>query len=76
MLACWMQGIVGTTPWNAMVFFTMWLQLMGFSDLTASTLMAIFACGCALGSFAGGIIGASRNLALLVRFNAVIPIYD
>ena len=40
-----------------MVFFTMWLQLLGFSDLTASTLMAIFAAGCALGTFAGGVIG-------------------
>lgn len=52
-----LQGIVGSTPWNAMVFFTMWLQLMGFSDLMASLLMAVFACGCALGAFAGGLIG-------------------
>lgn len=51
------QGIVGSTPWNAMVFFTMWLQLMGFSDFAASSLMAIFACGCAFGAFLGGIIG-------------------
>lgn len=52
-----LQGIVGSTPWNAMVFFTMWLQLMGFSDFTASSLMAIFACGCAMGAYLGGVIG-------------------
>ena len=55
------QGIVGTTPWNAMVFFTLWLQLLGFSDLVSSTLMATFACGCALGAFAGGFIGAPSH---------------
>ena len=33
------------------------LQLLGFSDLTASSLMALFAFGCALGAFAGGWIG-------------------
>lgn len=50
---------MGTTPWNAMVFFTLWLQLLGFSDFVSSTLMAVFACGCAIGAFAGGLIGAS-----------------
>ena len=47
-----------------MVFFTMWLQLMGFSDFTASSLMATFACGCALGSFAGGLIGTPQTQAV------------
>lgn len=40
-----------------MVFFTLWLQLLGFSDLVASTLMAIFALGCALGGLLGGYLG-------------------
>ena len=55
------QGIVGTTPWNAMVFFTLWLQLLGFSDFVSSTLMAVFACGCAMGAFAGGSVGERRS---------------
>lgn len=53
------QGIVGSTPWNAMVFFTLWLQLLGFSDYSASVLMALFAGGCAIGSAVGGYLGQS-----------------
>lgn len=52
------QGIVGSTPWNAMVFFTLWLQLLGFSDFGAALLMAVFAGGCAIGSLIGGNLGA------------------
>lgn len=36
------QGILGTTPWLALVFSTLYLQLLGFSDLQASVLVAIF----------------------------------
>ena len=53
-----MQGIVGSMPWNAMVFITLWLQLLGFSDFAASLLMALFALGSALGGLLGGAIGA------------------
>ena len=52
------QGIVGSMPWNAMVFITLWLQLLGFSDFAASLLMALFALGSALGGLLGGAIGA------------------
>ncbi len=52
------QGIVGSTPWNAMVFFTLWLQLTGFSNFAAAALMAVFAGGCALGGLLGGYLGA------------------
>ena len=52
-----LQGIVGSTPWNAMVFFTLWLQLLGFTDYSASVLMALFAGGCAIGSALGGYLG-------------------
>jgi MFS family permease len=51
------QGIVGCFPWQAMVFFTLWLQLQGFSDFAASSLMAVFAAGAALGGWLGGVIG-------------------
>ena len=43
------QGIVGSTPWNAMVFFTLYLQLLGMSDFAASLLMAVFLGGTAVG---------------------------
>ncbi len=48
---------MGTFPWQALVFFTMWLQLLGFSDLAAASLMAIFTLGCAVGSLLGGRLG-------------------
>ena len=43
------------------------LQLLGFSDLVASTLMAAFALGCALGAFAGGRIGGPGSFSLKRR---------
>ena len=52
-----MQGIVGSLPWQAMLFFTLWLQILGFSSFTASVLIAIFTLGCAIGGFAGGFFG-------------------
>lgn len=44
-----------------MVFFTLWLQLLGFTDYSASVLMALFAGGCAIGSALGGYLGAPTN---------------
>ncbi|KAL6771840.1 hypothetical protein ACKKBG_A28005 [Auxenochlorella protothecoides x Auxenochlorella symbiontica] len=52
-----LQGVVGSIPWQAMVMFTVWFQLLGFSDLQASSCMAIFGLGCAVGSLIGGHIG-------------------
>ncbi len=37
-----MQGIVGSTPWNALVFLTFYFQLIGMSDFQASILLAVF----------------------------------
>lgn len=54
---CVLQGIVGTMPWVAMGFSTLYLQLLGFSDLNSAILVAIFSFGCSLGSFGGGYIG-------------------
>ena len=31
---------MGNIPWNALVFFTLYLQLLGMSDFDASLLMA------------------------------------
>ncbi|KAH9302991.1 hypothetical protein KI387_014574 [Taxus chinensis] len=49
-----LQGIVGSLPWTAMVFFTMWFELIGFGNKSAAILMSIFAGGCAFGSLLGG----------------------
>ncbi len=47
-------------PWVAMGFSTLYLQLLGFSDLNAAILVAIFSFGCSLGSFGGGYIGEAN----------------
>ncbi|KAF3953633.1 hypothetical protein CMV_020939 [Castanea mollissima] len=51
-----LQGIVGSLPWTAMVFFTMWFELVGFDHNGTATLLSLFAIGCALGSLLGGLI--------------------
>ncbi|KAL4445751.1 hypothetical protein ABPG77_008950 [Micractinium sp. CCAP 211/92] len=51
------QGILGTTPWLALVFATLYLQLLGFSDLQASVLVAIFLASNAVGGLLGGLLG-------------------
>ncbi len=45
-----MQGIVGSTPWNALVFNTLYLQLLGMSDFQASLISALFLAGTAVGA--------------------------
>lgn len=44
------QGIVGSTPWNALVFNTLYLQLLGMSDFQASLIAALFLGGTAVGA--------------------------
>lgn len=56
-----LQGVVGSMPWQAMVMFTLWLQLVGFSDLQSSVLMAIFTAGTAVGGLLGGWLGDMAN---------------
>jgi len=51
-----LQGVIGSLPWNAMVFFTLWFQLVGFSDFEASSLLAVFNVGIAFGGIVGGIV--------------------
>ncbi|EPS71312.1 hypothetical protein M569_03447, partial [Genlisea aurea] len=51
-----LQGLVGSIPWTAFVFVTLWLELIGFDHNRAATLVSLFAAGCALGSFLGGVI--------------------
>ncbi|KAG9440911.1 hypothetical protein H6P81_021076 [Aristolochia fimbriata] len=51
-----LQGVVGSLPWTAMVFFTMWFELIGFDHNSSAILLSLFAIGCALGSLLGGLI--------------------
>ncbi|KAL8473264.1 hypothetical protein ACS0TY_030193 [Phlomoides rotata] len=51
-----LQGLVGSVPWTAIVFITLWFELIGFDHNKAATLVGLFAAGCALGSFLGGVI--------------------
>ncbi|KAK2986845.1 hypothetical protein RJ640_011070 [Escallonia rubra] len=51
-----MKGLVGSLPWTAMVFFTLWFQLIGFDHNSAAALLSLFAGGCALGTLLGGVV--------------------
>ncbi|CAA7022182.1 unnamed protein product [Microthlaspi erraticum] len=51
-----LQGIVGLVAWNAMVFFTMWFELIGFDHNKTAALSGIFTTGQAIGSLVGGIV--------------------
>ncbi|XP_060194128.1 uncharacterized protein LOC132623398 isoform X2 [Lycium barbarum] len=51
-----LQGLVGSLPWTAMVFFTLWFELIGFDHNSSATLVSLFAAGCAIGSFFGGVV--------------------
>jgi len=50
------QGVVGSFPWQALVFLLLWFQLLGFGDLAASSLIAVFQLGVALGGLLGGVV--------------------
>ncbi|EIE22835.1 MFS general substrate transporter [Coccomyxa subellipsoidea C-169] len=51
------QGIVGSIPWTALVFFTLYLQLLGMTDFAASVLMSLFLGSTAVGGLLGGYVG-------------------
>ncbi|CAA0839588.1 Major facilitator superfamily protein [Striga hermonthica] len=51
-----LQGLVGSVPWTAIVFITLWFELIGFDHNSSATLVGLFAAGCAVGSFVGGVI--------------------
>ncbi|GAB4823909.1 hypothetical protein N2152v2_010955 [Parachlorella kessleri] len=51
------QGIMGSMPWNALVFLTFYFQLLGMSDFQASLLLAVFLATNAIGGLVGGFLG-------------------
>ncbi|EFN50878.1 hypothetical protein CHLNCDRAFT_141677 [Chlorella variabilis] len=52
-----LQGIMGSIPWSALVFLTLYFQLLGMSDAQASALVALFLAGTAFGGLIGGCVG-------------------
>jgi MFS family permease len=44
-------------PWSAFAFATLYFQLQGWSDATASAIIAVFAGSDAIGAFLGGAVG-------------------
>ncbi|RZC67083.1 hypothetical protein C5167_010781 [Papaver somniferum] len=76
-----LQGIVGSLPWTAMVFFTMWFELIGFDHKKTAALLSLFAIGCAMGSLLGGLIGdrisriyPSRGRIMGAQFSAFMGV--
>ncbi|KAK9066903.1 hypothetical protein SSX86_014227 [Deinandra increscens subsp. villosa] len=76
-----LQGLVGSLPWTAMVFFTMWFELIGFDNQKAATLLSIFGAGCSIGSLLGGIIGdrlsqiyPNSGRIMCAQFSAIMAI--
>ncbi|KAL3131568.1 hypothetical protein ABBQ38_007869 [Trebouxia sp. C0009 RCD-2024] len=51
------QGIIGSVPWSALVFLTLYMQLVGMSDFHASMLMSMFLGAYGLGTLIGGWVG-------------------
>ncbi|KAI3768068.1 hypothetical protein L2E82_18500 [Cichorium intybus] len=76
-----LQGLVGSLPWTAMVFFTMWFELIGFDHKQAATLLSLFGAGCSFGSLLGGIIADRLSLIyphtgriMCAQFSAIMGI--
>jgi MFS family permease len=51
-----LQGVVGTIPWNGILFMVIWLQYVGFDAIMAGLVFAIIAVGAALGNLLGGVL--------------------
>ncbi|KAL6993629.1 hypothetical protein U1Q18_011741 [Sarracenia purpurea var. burkii] len=66
-----LQGLVGSLPWTAMVFFTLWFELIGFDHNSTAALLSLFAAGCAIGSLLGGII-ADRMSQMYPHYGRII----
>ena len=52
---------------NAIVFLTLYLQLLGMNDAAASALMALFLGGSALGGLLGGYLGDKAAQVRIVQ---------
>jgi MFS family permease len=51
------QGVIGSLPWNAILFMVTWFEYIGFDPTTAGIMFVVIAIGAALGNFYGGVFG-------------------
>lgn len=59
---------------NAIVFLTLYLQLLGMNDAAASALMALFLGGSALGGLLGGYLGDKAAQASTLHRQPCLPL--
>ena len=52
-----LQGVVGSVPYASLVFLTLYLQLLGMSDSSASVIVGLYLIGGGFGGLLGGYIG-------------------
>jgi len=52
-----LQGIIGSLPWNAVLFMVAWFEYIGFDPVTAGVMFLAMAVGAAIGNLLGGVIG-------------------
>ncbi|CAK9138782.1 unnamed protein product [Ilex paraguariensis] len=57
-----LQGLVGSLPWTANVFFTFWFELIGFDHNSAALINSLFNAGRAIGALLGGLMGDRVSL--------------
>jgi len=56
------QGALGSTPWSALAFLTLYLQLRGWPDAAAAGVLASFSLASAVGSVLGGFVGDAASV--------------
>ncbi|KAG7670244.1 hypothetical protein NADE_006506 [Nannochloris sp. 'desiccata'] len=66
------QGIFGNIPWSALVYLTLYFQLLGFPAFTASALVAVFMAGVAVGGMLGGVLGDGAAIRWPVHGRIVV----
>ncbi|CAI7843231.1 unnamed protein product [Closterium sp. NIES-54] len=59
-----LQGVVSQAPWSALLFLSMWLELIGFDPSRAAELVSLLSLGFLLGSLTAGWVGdrASQHI--------------
>jgi len=55
------QGVLGSTPWSALAFLTLYHQLRGWPDAAAAGVLAAFSAASAVGSVIGGFAGDAAS---------------
>jgi MFS family permease len=56
-----LQGVIGTVPWIALSFMTLFFQSIGFTNSATTFLTVSFGLGAGFGGYIGGIIGDTMH---------------